>query len=610
MKFRFLFPAALAAAGLHATAVWSQFAPVPFGTDWEHHNKLLDAQRYSPLDQINVSNAGQLVEVCRVRVGSRGTFESGPIVVGAAMFVTTPADTYAIDPVNCGIKWRHSYHRAQQAVMQVNRGVAYAGGRVFRGTDDGRLLALDARTGEEIWTSVAGDAGLGEYISSAPLAWNGLVITAIAGSEFGVRGRVVAYDALSGREVWRFNTIPVGKEAGAETWGDSKWALHGGGGVWSTFTLDPATAELFVPVGNPVPDFLPAERPGSNLFTNSALVLDARTGQLRWWYQLQASDARDSDLAAAPVLYRNSQNEELMAAAGKDGLLHVVSRATHKVLFKVPVTTVDAMPRAPTAEGVRTCPGASGGVLWNGPAFDPKRMTLFVGALDLCMVLKTSLNQRYAPRGINMGGTYEIGSEVASGWLTAVDANTGAVRWKYHDASPLLGGVTATAGGVVLTGDNAGAFLVFDSQNGKLLHRFETGGAIGGGVVTYERGGKQYVAMASGNVSYANAGLVGRPSVVIMALPGSAAVAGSAAPDDSRGRQLYAQACVSCHGPEGDKVTGKNLKTVHGRLDAGQIAAYLRRPSGAMPRLFAEPLSAEDERDVQDLAAFLSRWRE
>jgi GntR family transcriptional regulator / MocR family aminotransferase len=512
-------------ACLHTHTASAQLPPAPYGTDWEGYNKLLDAQRFSPLDQINAANVAKLVEVCRVPLAAHGTFEPAPVVIGDSMFVTTPTDTFAIDPVSCKIKWRHSYHRSEEAMLQVNRGVAYLNGRVFRGTDDARLLALDAQTGREIWSNVVGDASLGEYVSAAPLGWNGLVIAGVGGSEFGVRGRIIAYDALDGREIWRFDSVPVGNEPGARSWGNSNWALHGGGGIWSTFTLDPTTAELFAPIGNPVPDFAPGDRHGDNLYTNSALVLDARTGALRWWYQLQANDARDYDLGAAPLLFRNSQHESMMAVAGKDGLLHVVSRTTHKALYKVPVTTVDAQHKPLTTEGVRTCPGASGGVLWNGPAFDPKRMTLFVAALDLCMVLQTQPGQQYAPRGINNGGTYKVVGDTPTGWLTAVNADTGAIRWKYHSESPMLGGVTTTAGAVVLTGDNGGHFLAFDSQTGQVLLKVPTGGAIGGGVVTYERDGRQYVAVASGNVSYANAGLVGQPSIIILALPQSPAAA-------------------------------------------------------------------------------------
>jgi alcohol dehydrogenase (cytochrome c) len=616
-RLAFLLAAVL---GWQATTALAQTAPALPGSDWEGYNNSLDGQRYSLLDQINTGNAANLIEVCRARVAARGSLQSGLIVVGDSMFVTTATETFAIDPVTCAIKWQHSYHRSQQPGLSVNRGPAYLNGRVFRGTDDGRLVAIDAATGAEAWTSVVGDASIGEYISGAPLAWNGLVIVGLSGGEFGIRGRIIAYDALTGREVWRFNTIPMGKDVGADTWGDRKWAPHGGGATWSAFTLDPVTAELFAPIGNPVPDFAPGDRRGANLFTDSALVLDARTGALRWWYQLLANDDHDYDLAAAPLLFRNSQHEEMMAAAGKDGLLHIVDRASHQARFKVPVTTVDPVHKAITTEGVRVCPGPAGGVLWNGPAIDPRRMTIFVGAVDLCVALKSVPGSKYVPRGLNMGGggvvPQRFGAadgnttgELPTGWVTAVDANTGAVRWKYHADTPVIGGVTPTAGGVVFTGDNAGNFLVFDSESGKVLLKTATGGALAGGVVTYARAGKQYVAFTSGNVSPTAFGAVGRPSVVVMALPAVASAATrSAAPDPARGKQVYIQACLGCHGPEGDKVAGRDLKSVKSRMSAQQLTAFLPNPLAPMPRVFPEPRTAEDERDLHDVVAFLTGW--
>ena len=582
--------------------------PLP-GSNWEGYNKSLDGQRYSPLGEINVSNAANLVEVCRVRVAARGSLQSGLVVIEDALYVTTPTETLAIDPVTCRIKWQHSYHRSQQPGLQVNRGAAYLNGRIFRGTDDARLLALDAATGHEIWTSVVGDATIGEYVTSAPIAWNGLVIVGISGGEFGIRGRILAYDALTGREVWRFNTIPMGNETGADTWGDRKWAPHGGGATWSSFALDPITAEVFAPIGNPVPDFAPMDRRGANLFTNSAVVLDARTGELKWWYQLQANDDHDHDLAAAPLLFQNSRHENMMAAAGKDGLLHIVDRTSHKALFKVPVTTVDPVRKVVSPEGVKVCPGAAGGVLWNGPALDPRRMTIFVGAVDMCMVMKSASGSSYTPKGLNFGGSVGPGAGAPTGWLTAVDANTGAVRWKYQSETPVIGGVTPTAGGIVMTGDNAGNFLVFDSENGKVLRKEATGGALAGGVVTYARGGKQYVAFTSGNISPTAFGSIGRPSIVVMSLPGNpAASAADGRPDPNRGKQIYGQICAGCHGPEGDKIAGKDLKSVKSRFSAQQLATFILSPTGSMPKIFPEPRTDDDDRDIRDVAAFVSAW--
>jgi alcohol dehydrogenase (cytochrome c) len=592
-----------------ATIAAADTAPSPTGADWEGYNKTLEGQRYSLLNQINASNAANLAEVCRVRVSARGSLQSGLLVIADSMFLATPTETFALDPVNCRIRWQHTYRRSQEPGLSVNRGVAHLNGRIFRGTDDGRLLALDATTGKEIWTSVVGDPTVGEYVSAAPIAWNGLVILGISGGEFGIRGRILAYDALNGREVWRFHTIPIGKEFGADTWGDSKWAEHGGGGTWSTFTIDPTTAEVFAPIGNPVPDFAPTDRPGANLFTNSVLGLDARTGELRWWYQLQANDDHDHDLGAAPMLFRNSRHEHMLAAAGKDGLLHVVDRATRKVIYKTPVTTVDSPRKKVTTEGVKVCPGAAGGVQWNGPALDPRRMTIFVGAVDMCMMMKSSPGSKFTPRGLNFGGSAGPAGDTPTGWVTAVDANTGAVRWKYHAEAPVLGGVTPTAGGIVMTGDNAGNFLVFESDSGKLLRKEATGGSLAGGVVTYSRGGKQYVAFTSGNVSPTGFGSVGRPSVVVMSLPEvTPASAASEKPDAARGKQIYVQACAVCHGPDGDRIAGKELKTVSSRMNAQKLLAFILDPLAPMPKVFPEPRTAEDERDARDVAAYVAEW--
>jgi len=601
--------AAVGASALVASAGWSQFAIAPFGADWEAFNKLGDGQRFSPLDQINKSNVDALTEVCRVQVAERGSFETGPVVVGDAMYVTTPTDTFAIDPTDCKIQWRHSYTRSQEPMLSVNRGVAYYGGKVFRGTDDGRLIAIDAATGREAWHNVVGDSSLGEYVAGAPIAWNGLIITGTSGSEFGVRGKIVAYEAETGREVWHFDTVPTGKQPGAESWGNSKWAEHGGGGIWSSFALDANSGEVFVPVGNPVPDFAPGDRPGTNLFTNSALVLDARTGKLLWWHQITPADSHDYDLGAAPMLFKSETHASMLAVAGKDGLLHVISRDTHKQIFQVPVTTVDSPPKAPTVEGVRVCPGANGGVLWNGPAFDPGRQTIYTGALDLCMTFKYKAGQEYRPRGINTGGSYVFDAGKAAGWLTAVDAKTGAVRWRYKSDSAMLGGTTPTAGGVILTGDNAGNFLAFDSDTGKILKQVPTGGAIGGGVVTYQRGRKQYVAVASGNTSFSAGGVVGPPTIVVMALTAEAlAKANDNGPSPSRGKALFQQMCATCHGVTGDKIDSKNLRTVGTRMTQAQLEMFIQNPAPPMPRLFPPYLKGEGLRQVQDIAAYLKNW--
>ena len=586
---------------------------IPAGSDWRYYNKTLDGQRYSPLDQINVKNAASLQEVCRIRVSDDGPFQAGLIVVDGTLYATQANDTIALNAANCVVKWRHSYHRSQAALAPMNRGVTYASGRLFRGTDDGRLICLDAGTGTELWADVIGDPGVGEYITSAPVAVNGLVITGTVASEFGIRGRVVAVDALSGREVWHFYTIPIGRETGADTWLHTNWNLHGGGGTWSTFTVDASTNEVFAPVGNAVPDFSPDDRPGRNLFSNSVVALDLLTGKLKWWYQTKPHDAQDHDLGAAPVLYRDGHGQDRVAAAGKDGYLHIIDRQAHTRIIKVAVTTVDGVQKKPSISGVVMCPGSTGGVEWNGPAFDPINQSLFVGAVDFCSIFKSSPGSGYAPGALNYGGTWTPTLDVPTGWITAIDAGTGKIKWRYHAESPVVSGITPTAGGVVLAGDNAGNFLILNSVTGELLTKIATEGSLSGGVITYLQEGRQFVAFTSGNVSRSVFGAVGRPTIIVMALPPtlpSSVAGGAKVPDANRGREVFYSMCAGCHGIDGKNIVydGGDLTTINKRMSQEQIIAWVRNPKPPMPKVFPDLLEQKEEDDLNDVATFLAEW--
>ena len=577
------------------------------GGEWEAYNKTLDGQRYSQLAEIDAANSGTLTETCRAEIARRGAFEAGLVVIAGTMYATTDTETIALDPVTCALKWRQEYLREYDPIVAVNRGVAYLNGRVFRGTDDGGLIALDAQTGRQMWRNIVGDPRLGESLTGAPIAWNGLVIVGTAASDFGIRGRIIAYDASSGREVWSFHTVPLGKERGADTWKDSNWAKHGGGGSWSSFAIDPTNGELFVPIGNPVPMFAPGDRRGANLFTDSVVVLDGKTGKLKWWYQLDPSDGLDHDLGAAPMLFRTSRNKEMVAAAGKDGYLYIIDRDSHRLQTKTAVTTVDPKPVVPTPAGVKVCPGLLGGVEWNGPAFDPKRMTIFVGAVDYCSIVKGVPGSKWEPGGLAFGGSWTpVVDPPPTGWVTAIDANTGKVRWKLHTDAPVLSAITATAGGIVLAGDNAGNFYILNSDNGSVIKKIQTGGALAGGVVTYEQNNRQYIGFTTGNVSKSVFGAVGHPSIVVMTTHATSKVAAAndAAPDPRRGAVLY-RSCMPCHGPDGKNIGGFDLSAIHSRMNTDQLRAWIKNPAPPMPHVFPEPLDEQDERDVRDIAAYL-----
>ena len=488
------------------------------GAQWLSINNHLDGQRFSPLRQITPANVSRLGVVCRRQIDGPATYEAGLIVVNGTLYTDTGRETVALDARSCAVRWKYTYVPDDARSSPSNRGVAVMNGRVFRGTGDARLIALDAATGKLLWKDVIGTPELGESAAAAPLAWNGVVYIGIAGSELGVRGRVMAFDAQTGRELWRFNTIPMGRETGAATWKLAQTAKTGGGGVWGALSVDVDTGELFVPVGNPWPDIDKGYRPGSNLFTDSMVILDARTGALKWWYQVTAHDWSDLDLVAAPVLYRAGEARDILAFAGKDGYITAIDRDTHRLIFRTPVTTIGEQYEAATPQGVHSCPGYAGGVEWNGPTLDRLDDALITGSVDACFDVKLGTT-KYTAGQVNFGGSVSPDGPI-TGWVTAVDAETGKVRWRYHAEKPVIAGVTPTAGGVTFTGDLAGNLLVFDSRTGELLRKVQTGGALAGGVVTYAVDGKQYVAFASGNISRSAFGALGLPSVVIMDLNG------------------------------------------------------------------------------------------
>jgi alcohol dehydrogenase (cytochrome c) len=455
-------------------------------------------------------------------VGGDSNFQTGPIVYQGTMYITTARDTVALDATNCRPKWRHSWAPRDREVWRTNRGVAMKDGYVVRGTSDGYLLALNAATGALVWAVKAADAKQGETFTMAPLLFEDLVLIGPAGSENAISGWVGAFRLRDGSPVWKFQTVPGATREGSEAWGNPKGIKLGGGSVWTPFSLDAEKGELFVAVTNPAPD-LPANlRPGDNRYTNSAVVLDVHTGKLLWYKQMVPNDAHDWDLTQVSPLFRTmagGKESRLLATVGKDGMLRTVDRDSHEVVYSTPVTTIKNADVPVTKEGVLACPGVLGGVEWNGPALDRGLNMLYVNAVDWCFTFAADDNVRHIPGRNYMGGSLDSGSE-PQGWLTAVDASTGAVKWKYQSKRPMVSAVTATKGDVVFTGELTGDFLALDAGDGKVLYRFNTGGGMGGGIVTYREAGKQYVAVMSGKPSpfWVNE-IAGAPTVFLFALP-------------------------------------------------------------------------------------------
>jgi alcohol dehydrogenase (cytochrome c) len=490
--------------------------------DWLYHTHDYSGKRYVDLAQIDSTNASKLRVACVYQVGELSNFQTGPIVYDGTMYITTTRTTVALDAVTCRPRWRHTWEPKLAEVWRNNRGVAVANGRVVRGTSDGYLLALDASDGTLLWARKAADAAVGETFTMAPLIYEDLILIGPAGSENAISGWVGAFRLDDGELVWRFKTVPGAREPGDPSWGNPKDIVLGGGAVWTPFSLDLERGELYVAVTNPAPDFPAALRPGDNLYTNSAVALDVKTGALRWYEQLVPADFHDWDLTQVSPLYRASiegRARDLMATVGKDGLLRVLDRETHEEWFQTEVTTRENVDAPLTPEGVRACPGAMGGVEWNGPAYNEKTGMLYVAAVDWCFTFHVAEDVRFVPGKLYLGG-YTRREGVGKGRLTAIDGKDGSIRWRYDSPRPMLAAVTTTAGGLVLTGELTGDFLVLDAASGNELYRFHTGGAIGGGVVSYEVKGKQYMAVMSGRPSPLWAdGDSGSPTAFVFSIP-------------------------------------------------------------------------------------------
>jgi alcohol dehydrogenase (cytochrome c) len=582
---------------------------------WPSYNRTLHSERFSELRAIDSKTIGDLRVLCEASLGDPGSFQANPIVIDDTLFVTTVHTVVALDASDCTLRWRYVYTAVDDEPNPGNRGVAYLDGRLFRGTNDGRLLALDAVSGQELWRVQIADPSQGEFVTAAPIAWNDLVFIGPAGSDWGIRGRLMAFDARTGEERWRFNTVPLPGEPGFETWLIPETAEHGGGGTWSSYTLDPVSGEFFAPVGNPAPNYNPGARPGRNLYTNSLVVLDARTGALKWFYQLSPNDGFDYDLAAAPVLFMDAAGNRRVALGSKDGYLYVIDRGTHELVFKTAITTILNPVSPPTPQGVRGCPGAGGGVQWNGPAYNPITKLLYVGSVDWCSVFTSGEQQHQAP--LFYGGTAATfdPAEAKSGWIYAVDAESGQVVWRHHADSPVLSGATSTASDILFSGTANGDLLAFDARSGELVLKQDMGASMAGGVITYAVKGRQFVATTAGNISRSGWAPLRNtvPRVIVL----TTGLAPATAPNkvvvqDSRdtagfggnpGRATFNIFCAGCHGLKGTGASGPSLKTAAKRDDAERIAAFIRNPSPAMPNLYLNPLL---DSDVEAVARYLA----
>jgi alcohol dehydrogenase (cytochrome c) len=501
--------------------------------DWLYVDHDLAGTRYSPLKQITAKNVSQLVKVCAYSFPDKEPSQTAPIVSAGRMYLTTAHHTVAVDGADCHVIWSSTWTPREHEPANTHRGAALADGKIIRGTDDGFLLALDAKDGHTIWTRQIADPKEGYFISMPPLVHGNLVYIGPAGAETAAHGWVGAFRVSDGEQVWRFNIVPDDGEPGSDTWGpDPAARKHGGGNIWTPMSFDEKKNLLYVPGGNAAPDLYDDDRPGANLYTNSLIALDATTGHLAWYRQFVPHDVHDYDVShVAPVFETtiSGSTRLVIASTGKDGLLRLLDRDSKDVIYSVPFTNRVNTEAPITTTPVRVCPGTLGGQEWNGSAYYAKQNLLIVPATDWCAAFnkdKTAPDpEKEHTHAFYFGGETKFDPwSAARGRLTAFDASTGHERWRYDAAKPMIAGVTATEGGLIFTGELTGDLLVLDASSGKVLLRRDLGGPTGGGVVTYTARGRQNVAVVSGIVGIYN--LVapeiggGNTTVTVFRLPG------------------------------------------------------------------------------------------
>jgi alcohol dehydrogenase (cytochrome c) len=490
---------------------------------WLTFNKGYFGYRYSKLSRINAQNVRDLKPVCSFKLGEQGSFQNGPIVYDGILYTTSALGTFAVDAANCKQQWAYR-HKPGHVFQPNNKGAVIAEGRVIRGTPDGHLIALDAKTGALLWDRAAMDSTGGEFATAAPLVWKDMIFMGKAGGDMGIRGEMMAFRTADGAKIWGFNTIPGPGETGSDTWKNSASIAHGGGGTWTSYSLDPAAGLLFIPVGNPGPDFASEVRPGTNLFTNSLVALDAMTGKLKWWHQLLGPEDRDWDTAVVAA-FDTADGGRLAAVAGKDGVLHVVDRASGKLRFTTSLVSqyTNLKTPIPADAPIRLCPIAA--VQWNGPAYSPDTNLIYMNGIDWCAKAIKGETPEYVRGDTYLGWATPTGYGdrdpigQAFGLVNAIDPANGALKWRHRLPSPPVGGLTATGGGLVITGQTNGDLIALDARTGALLYQRNLGaGAIDGGVVTYEAKGRQLIAVAAGDTN-ATYKAKGESTIMILGLP-------------------------------------------------------------------------------------------
>ena len=508
--------------------------------NWLTYSGGVYSQRHSELTQITPENVKNLEMSWMYQLQSREPtntrFEVTPLVVDGVMYIVQPPnDVIALDAVTGRMFWIYSYNPSPQSrpcCGRVNRGLAILDDVLYMGTIDGHLIALDAKNGKPVWDVAVVKPEQGYAFATAPLIVKDKVVIGPAGGEYGIRGFMAAFDAKTGKEAWRFHTIPGPGEAGFESWTGDAWKT-GGGSVWVTGSYDPDLNLTYWGIGNPGPDWNGDNREGANLYSCSVIALDGDTGKLKWFFQFSPHDEFDYDAVQIPVLADanwQGQPRKLMYFANRNGYFYVLDRVTGQFLFGKPFVEVnwskglDAKGQpiriagmAPSAPpGVLISPGNQGGTNWYSPSYSPRTGLFYIPTWANYRTFYVRDKVEYVEgrrfagggarpevAGIRANGASFSKENEGYGAVRAIDPATGELKWEYKmTADVTLAGILTTASNVLFSGGNEGYFYALDARNGSLLWKTPVGASVRSGPMTYAVGGKQYVSVAAGSALF------------------------------------------------------------------------------------------------------------
>ena len=503
--------------------------------NWLTYNGDYMSQRYSRLDQITPDNVTNLELKWILQNQVFGAWQSNPIIVDGVMYVTErPNSVMAVDASTGRVFWKFRHTPSENARVCCganNRGVAVLDDRVFMGTLDARLIALDRINGQPLWNTEVADVNLAYSVTMAPLVVKDKIIVGVGGGEYGISGYVAAFDAETGEQAWKTYTIPGPGELGHDSWEGDDWE-HGGASVWITGSFDPELNLTYWGVGNPGPDWNAGQRPGDNLFSDSVIALDADTGELEWYFQFTPNDGYDYDSVQVPVLADmvwRGEPKKVMMWANRNGYFYVLDRVTGLFLEGKPFVTVNwssgldengrPIP-TPQPEGMPTYPGNQGGTNWYPPSYSPRTGLFYFSAWENYATIYRAEESEYVPGQAFLGGGFSVlapspdaptigigrtnpinnwTDEVGYASLKAMDPQTGEAVWSYNQYDVSDSGMLTTATDLLFTGGREGYFHAIDARSGDLIWNVNLGGQIVMAPVTYMVDGIQYVSVISGN---------------------------------------------------------------------------------------------------------------